>query len=141
MVRRIYLKLLWLNKSYTFNWAHKPLCEKHRHDVIRLGRIYLCRSCSCVYLGIFFSFVILLCCNDFIRNHQLSLLVTLSTITLPLSHPSLYKKLPRRFRDALRFSLGLLLALLGGVLLRGNLLLALPVAILLYLSWRIYYRK
>ena len=44
---KAYMKWLWLRHSWTFNWAHKPLCERYARDVLRIGRFHVCRSWNC----------------------------------------------------------------------------------------------
>ena len=48
---RLYLKILWLRKTASFYWAHKPLCAAYKDDVLRIGGIRLCRSCFLAYSG------------------------------------------------------------------------------------------
>ena len=38
--------------SYPFRWAHKPLCDRYRHDVLRLGHVHVCRSCVLADVGL-----------------------------------------------------------------------------------------
>ncbi len=141
MIRRLYLKLLWFKKSYPFNWAHKPLCGKYRAEVIKLGNVYVCRSCTCAYLGVLVGLIFPFTLSAFFNNHSSIMLIGLLSVVLPLSHPFIYKKLHRSFRDLLRFSLGLLIAVGGHVLFTGGLLLGVGVFLSCYIFWKIYYKK
>ena len=141
MIRWLYLKALWLRKTYSFNWAHKPLCQLYRQDVIRIGHIHLCRSCVCAYLGFFAGFLLPILAPVSFQSFGREIVIALMLVILPLSYPTIYKKIPRRMRDVLRFTLGGLLASCGWLLLTGNLLLAVTSFMLCYLFWKIYYRK
>lgn len=50
---RVYLDWLALCHSYTYRFAHKPLCSRFRSDVLNVGGIFLCRSCTMIWLGLF----------------------------------------------------------------------------------------
>lgn len=141
MIRRLYLKALWLRKTYSFNWAHKPLCQHYRQDVIRIGHIHLCRSCVCAYLGLFTGLLFPILAPASFHSFGRIIVLTLMLVILPLSYPTIYKKLPRRVRDVLRFALGGLLACCGWLLFTGNLILAFTSLLLGSIFWKTYYRK
>lgn len=141
MVQRIYLKALWLKKCYSFNWAHKPLCENYRDDVLRVGHIYICRSCSCAYLGVGVALLLVFFFSQLFYDYNMQIAGTLLLTTLPFSHPFIYKKLGRRIRDLLRLFLGVLLVVWAHLLFTGNLLFAFGFFVLLLLFWRSYYKK
>lgn len=104
------VKWLWLRHAYTFNWAHKPLCERFKKDVLRVGGLYLCRSCTCAYAGLAGGAVIALAAplSDAL---WLALFPSILVAVLGFSVPPLYKRLPRRVRDILRFQAGALIPL------------------------------
>ena len=109
LATKTYLKWLWLEKSYHFRWAHKPLCNHFKKDIILLGNMYLCRSCVFTYFGIFVGtgFTIF----SKISSYNISIfLVALLLIILPLSHPVIYKKTPRLLKDMLRLNLGIMIS-------------------------------
>ncbi len=137
----MYLKALWLKKSYSFNWAHKPLCYNYREDVITLGHVHLCRSCLCAYLGVLSGLTVPVILPEFFGGNSKVILIILMTLTLPLSHPFIYKHLHRRVRDLLRFSLGMLLAIGSWVALTTSFPLGLGALLLCFIVWKIYYKK
>ena len=96
----LYNKFLFIKYNYWHMFAHKPLCEKYKSDVIKIKKMYLCRSCSFLYLGLLFGV--------FVKTTALFFVVTL-TLTCLLSSGKIYKTFNRKFRDVLRFSLGFLL--------------------------------
>ncbi len=141
LVTKTYLKWLWLSKTYPFRWAHKPLCNHFAKDTITLGHIFLCRSCLFTYLGIIITVVL----NSYYINtpNGISrLLIVLLLITLPLSHPSIYKKNPRPIRDILRFNLGVIIGSSFLLLIyHHSFFLPLSVMGISFVFWRYYYQK
>lgn len=132
------LWLLWLRHSYRFRWAHRPLCERFRAGVLRLGRIHLCRSCVCVYAGLAGG---LASCSYFaaLRESPTSWLLGLMVPTVVLSAPHRYMRLPRPLRDLLRFGMGFCISLCGCVVLWGSSLVAVGCVGVLFLFWRMYF--
>lgn len=135
---RLYLKLLWLKKTYSFYWAHKPLCKAYREDVIRINNIYLCRSCLFAYCGMILSFASLFIVPGFYAEYGAILLVALLLVALPLSYPTLYKRLPRRLRDACRFACGFVAVQIFHELLNGHVIPALMAILLSWTLWKVY---
>ncbi|MDD4294613.1 MAG: hypothetical protein PHP69_03760 [Candidatus Omnitrophica bacterium] len=88
-------------------FAHKPLCVRFKKDVFKFGKIYFCRSCFFLYLGlclcllvnIFFKYLFYLSAYSFF-------FILMCFIVVFLSYPPLYKRLNRIIKDFLRFSLG-----------------------------------
>lgn len=134
---RVRLWWLWLASSFRFRWAHRPLCRRFREDVVSVGGVYLCRSCVCAYCG-------LLMCGAFIAAMRPSVtatcltLVSAALVTLALSGPWCYKKLPRTVRDALRWSMGGMIALVGYLFICRELIIALPAVLVFWAFWRFY---
>ncbi len=139
--KKIYLKFLWLKKTYSFIWAHKPLCELYKEDVIKIKNISICRSCFFVYFGMIMSFAFSIMFRNFYIEYGGIVLSGVLSFTLPFSHPTLYKRIPRRVRDLIRFSMGYLIIQIFFVLLRGHFNLALVVMLLSYFFWNIYYKQ
>ena len=140
LFRKTRLKLLWLQKTYWFQWAHKPLCRKYREDVLQWGHIYLCRSCLCVYLGILATTLVLFFFPSCRQGAGIGLLMHGAT-TLPLSHPKPYKLLPRIGRDILRFFLGAMFPLLFLVIVQGYFLAGSLVLAVAFVLWKVYYKR
>lgn len=134
------LKWLWYRSCYTFLWAHHPLCNAFRKDVLRLGPVRVCRSCFCVYLGILVATTVCLTFFSFFRNLGLPILLAVLISTLLVSYPKVYKKLPRPLRDLARFAMGTLLPLTGVLLWTSFWPLALITFVLLYFFWRYYFQ-
>lgn len=141
IIKRVYLKALWYKKTYPFYWAHKPMCGLYRDDVVRFKKIYLCRSCLFVYLGIGFGILYPILFPAIYTEYGLVSIAALSVFTLPFSYPSVYKRLSRRFRDLLRFSLGCITVQIVYLFFKGFILPALTVLIFCYILWKIYFTK
>ena len=52
-------RVRWWQHAWTFDWAHKPLCERFGADVVRLGRLHLCRGCLALRAGVLLGAVTL----------------------------------------------------------------------------------
>ena len=50
--RRLGLARIYWRHCTAFHFAHKPLCAQYRGDLILVRGVWLCRSCSCLWLGI-----------------------------------------------------------------------------------------
>lgn len=129
---------LWLRKTYRFNWAHKPLCARYREDVLKIGSLYLCRSCLFVYLGVAVAlgYSTLRSSRDG-ATEILPLTVLLAGVLL-CSAPPWYKRLPRGIRDGLRFLLGASLVFIADQGLRGEVVFFVLSALACYGAWRLY---
>lgn len=138
---RIHLKALWLKHTYSFIWAHKPLCQRYREDVFQIKNIYLCRSCFFAYTGIFTGSIAPLLLPQGYLEYCNQFILILVIITLPLSYPAIYKKLSRVIRDCVRFCLGTLMPLVMYSIFKGHLLMPLFVVLLSIIVWKIYYRQ
>lgn len=138
---RLYLKFLWLQKTYSFYWAHKPLCDRYKEDVLSIGAIRLCRSCFLTYVGLLSNLLALILFPGLYTEHGSVFLVVLLSISLPLSHPTLYTRLPRKIRDMCRFSLGLLIVQTMHALLNGHVILSFAVIVLCCIFWRVYFKQ
>jgi hypothetical protein len=136
--RALALKRLWLAHTYSFNWAHKPLCDRFRRDVVRIGHVYLCRSCLLAYAGIFAGTAACFWNPPWLRMHSVLVLAMLASTTVFLSSPLWYKRWPRSMRDVLRFSMGLTVALCGYVLFTGHIITGIVGIVVLAAFWRTY---
>jgi len=141
MLQRLQLKLLWLRHSYPFRWAHKPLCDRFEHDVLRVGHVHICRSCTCAYLGM--ALVIAAALAGFLPTGSVfaAILLPVMLVTLAGSHPRFYWRFPRGARDVLRLGAGASIALTATALLRGEWILSSVAIVALSLSWRHYKKK
>lgn len=138
LITKIRLKLLWLSLAWPFYWAHKPLCQHFAEDIIRLGRLHLCRSCLFAWLGIL-TFPALLFLNaQLIIDLSLHALIAISIFVIPLSFPHLYKKLPRFVRDILRLFMGFLFPFAIYITLAVNIWLGALSLAALFLFWLFY---
>ena len=138
---RLFLKALWLKKTHSFYWAHKPLCQRYEEDVIRINDIHLCRSCCFVYLGVILSSLFLVFGGSFPTGYGTILLLASLAITLLLSHPRIYKRLPRKLRDGCRFAVGAILVATLNALFHGQLMPSLAVILPVCIVWKIYYKQ
>jgi len=138
---RIYLKFLWLKKAYSFNWAHKPLCAQYEEDLLKIKNMRICRSCFFAYSGMTINLLFLIIFREFFIESGGIVISGLLSCTLPLSQPKIYKKIPRKFRDLIRFLLGALIVQTVFALLTGQLILPLVAICLCYISWKIYFKQ
>ena len=131
------LKWIWLRNYYPFAWAHKPLCERFRHDVIRLGHVHLCRSCCLAYVGVFgalLAIVLLPTLQSWLR----SVFLVGGFLTVLFSLPVWYKRWPRVVRDVLRFSMGAMLACGGMLCFYGDWLVGGVGMLVMAAFWKLY---
>ena len=96
------LRRLWWRRSYWFRWAHKPLCDRFQRDVLSVGKVRLCRSCTLAWFGVAVGAVAMAIGGTSTAWSA----VVLASMVVAASLPSRYARYPRWARDALRFSLG-----------------------------------
>ena len=138
---RFRLKYLWLLHACPFIWAHKPLCGRFEKEVLKVGRFYLCRSCTCVYIGIVAGLGVGFLWPETAAASSHHILAFLVFPVLALSMPPFYKRIHRIGRDALRFSLGFTLPWVGFALWNGQAFHAGVACLLLTTGWLAYKRK
>jgi hypothetical protein len=136
---RARLKWLWLRRSWTFRWAHKPLCARYRSHVLRLGALRLCRSCACVYAGIAAGILLLAAVELPRRGGPTAYALVLATV-LGLSLPRNYYALPRGLRDVVRWLTGALLPVTAYFLLGADVPLGLLGTLLFAAAYFFYAR-
>ena len=134
----IVLKGLWLAHVYPFNWAHKPLCERFRRDVIRVGHVHLCRSCFLVYASIAITLALAAWNPVWLQAGAVWIFTALGTTTIAFSMPHWYKRWPRVMRDVLRYSMGATMVLCGYVLATGHFVAGIAGTVALITFWRFY---
>jgi len=135
------LKWLWVRWYYPFNWAHKPLCDRFRHDVLRLGHVRICRSCTMVYAGLAATLVLGGVFRPQLGVWGPTVLLAIGAVTLAMSAPRWYNRWPRAIRDVLRFALGAVIALCCWMPLVGQWFLGPLAAGVLWGFWRWYFRQ
>ena len=93
--------------AWPVRFAHHPLCERHRQEAWRIGRLNLCRGCASLGLGLAVG-------SGAVLGFGGPWAITAAWVLLPLvligSWPSWYRRMPRVVRDGLRIGLGLLVA-------------------------------
>ena len=132
---RLYLRRLWWRHAYTFNWAHKPLCDRFQANVLRFGSVRICRSCSLLYASVLVTGLCLFLFNTS-PSMLLVLLYSLLGPVLVLSHPPLYDRFNRLGKDTLRVVAGILGAVMVTALFAGAFWLTLPALGVFLLSYR-----
>lgn len=106
--------------DWTWRWAHHPLCARFRPDVLRVGRLHLCRSCTALWSGLVTTLA--LCAWPLAALPNATLTVAgaagLALVAF-LSPPRRFARLPRAVRDLVRGAMGALAALVAILVLRG----------------------
>lgn len=134
---RLSIKMLWLKHACSFYWAHKPLCSRFAEDVLKLGPVYLCRSCTAAYTGVFAGVLLALLAPVSSKYFPSAFLAALPGVLI-FSIPPLYKRLPRLLRDVVRFTSGMLIPA-GFFLCTGpGYLIGILGLAALFVFWRIY---
>ncbi len=116
-------KILWWRHTWFFEWAHKPLCQPYSSDVLRLGRLHLCRGCTALWFGALALGPLIVLGTNSLDWAWLLPVSLVSTFTL--SHPALYPRWSRGLKDLIRLAAGCLpifciAMLLGGAPLQGG---------------------
>jgi len=137
---RTRLKLRWLElrHAYAYRWAHKPLCDRFRRDVIRIGSVHLCRSCTAAYGGMVATALVYLLGPPVVRDVAPTIFPLLAMAALVGSAPFWYKRWPRPMRDVLRSVMGATIALCVCLVFAGHWLLGASGAAALLVFWRVY---
>lgn len=110
--RRLGLARIYWKHCAAFHFAHKPLCAQYRADLLCVRGVWLCRSCTCLWLGIgcgvlgWWTWLAAIPPAALLPGYLGGL-----ALAMLLSLPGCYKRLPRAARDVLRFSGGLCIAL------------------------------
>ncbi len=126
--------------TWWFRHAHHPLCTRYSSDVLTVGKLQLCRSCTVVYGAIAIGTLAFILGSSATSKAWPMLFCALAVAAAFLSHPFVYRRLGRRSKDAARGLLGLLIAAWIVSAFGGHPLLAgvsLPVLLLLH---RVYGR-
>ncbi len=137
----IHLKWMWLRHTHTFNWAHKPLCERYKSGVLRIGRLYVCRSCLFAYSGILLGIIAALVYPTHIAELELTRLLFVLVPVVVSSYPRLYKKLPRFSQDILRFVMGGIIGIIPFLLIHSNFISGMTCVFVMGVFWRIYFHQ
>jgi len=108
---RLVLAWMWWRHTYTFNLAHKPLCERFKDNVLRLGHVHVCRSCTLLYTSTAATGIVLFCAEA-TETTLMSVFYGLYIPVLLLSYPPLYERFPRLAKDVVRCATGSVLVLM-----------------------------
>lgn len=109
--KKIVSCFLRLKHCYPADFSHKPLCSRFKDNVLKIGKVFLCRSCVFLYTGIISGGPGILLFRDWFTQNFFILFVLL-LLPVFLSYPRVYNKMPRFARDILRFGSGIFMALL-----------------------------
>ena len=124
-------RLRWWQHAWSFEWAHHPLCERFERDVLKPGKLHLCRSCTALWLGVLVGIVAVLAAGLGSIAHGW-LLALVGPAVAVASWPRIHHHLPRAGKDLARFATGLLppaaIALALGSPLVGGAVIALGVS-------------
>ena len=116
---RLVLVWLWWRHTYTFNVAHKPLCGRFKDNVLRFGRVHVCRSCTLLYASAAAT-VIVLVSVELPETALVPFFYGLFVAVLLLSYPPLYERFPRPAKDAVRCATGSVMALMVAFFTGGH---------------------
>ena len=105
----ILMKSLWWKKTWWFQWAHKPLCDRFHRETFRFGQLHLCRSCTLLYSALAIALVLILTVT--LPESSFGLILPAFISVLAVSHPKVYRYWSRGGRDLLRAGFGFLFPL------------------------------
>lgn len=118
-------------------FLHKPLCEKFRKDsFLFLNKIYLCRSCTFLYLGLFTALLLL----KFIPILSMKYFLIYAIAVIILSFPRIYANYNRFLRDIVRFNNGFMFGCLLLLTYRKSLIMF-ASALIIMLLVKTFYNK
>ncbi len=137
----IRLKCMWLSHTHTFNWAHKPLCERFKPGVLHIGKLHVCRSCVFAYSGILIGVIASVVYPTLTANMKLTWLLLFLVPVVVSSYPRIYKKLQRVVQDVLRLVMGVLIGFIPFLLLHRNFLCGITCIVVMGVFWRIYFHQ
>ncbi len=123
--------------AWPVRFAHHPLCARHRHETWRIGRMFVCRGCVSLALGLATG-VAAVFTVEAVSSAWLA--AALAPIVLLLSWPTWYPRLPRAMRDFLRAALGVLIVCTSHAVFSAPLQLW-PVLPLFLAAWWLYRRS
>ena len=126
--------------TWWFRHAHHPLCTRYAVDVVRLGRLRICRGCAAVYASALVALPPFILAALPARTSWRLEVLAVAAVIATLSVPAVYARLPRLGKDLVRAGLGLLIASWIASLVAGDPLLALATAPPLIILHRIYGR-
>lgn len=141
LIFNIRLKWKWFRHTHTFNWAHKPLCERFQSGVLRIGNLHVCRSCLFAYSGVLIGIIAALVNPTLIGNMKLIWLLLVLTPVIAFSYPRLYKRMPRFIQDMLRLIMGVLIGFIPFLLIHSNFLCGITCIVVMAMFWRIYFHQ
>ena len=134
----VYMRWLWWRHTWTFQGAHKPLCDRFHRDVLHMGRLHVCRSCAALYGSLGVALVGAPLYRDYLGTAVGVSVTGLLLSVLLLSSPAHYRHRGRLGRDLLRGLTGAL----GGVSLVALTTVACPWGIVnlvgLVVAWRVF---
>ena len=112
-VTAVRYRALRLRHDWWYRWAHDPLCDRLGGGVLKIGKLRLCRSCLAMYTGVVVGGAITLS-QPAAGAWRLAPHAWAASAAAAgsASLPEVYRHLPRRGRDGLRFTTGIL----GGLL-------------------------
>ncbi|WP_417465320.1 hypothetical protein [Kordiimonas sp.] len=115
---RLIDRALWYRYCGWFTFAHKPLCNHYKAGVLRIGPLAVCRSCTIVYVTMALAGIACALFSDSVATKTAqTALACLMVITILVSYPPLYRKLPRWGCDLARGSLGAIIAVTAAQLI------------------------
>lgn len=107
----LHLRWLWWKHTWHFQAAHKPLCARFHRDVLRIGRLHLCRSCTALYGGLALSLLLAPFYHHWMTVPWAVTVSALLGMVILASGPARYRGASRLTRDILRSGLGVLVGL------------------------------
>jgi len=109
--------------EWPFRFAHHPLCERFGSDVLRIGRLHVCRSCTALWSGFVAGGLATALAPAPLPAVPLAVAGAAALVPIALaSPPRVHGRLPRPVRDLARCASGVLASLALVLALRGALL-------------------
>ncbi len=103
---------IWLRHNAFFHFAHHPLCGRFHKDVLHLGKLNVCRSCTGLFAGLAGGLLVGCLITPLSRPWPTAFAAVLvATLLAILSQAQIHSRLPRLARDVTRTGIGFLPAL------------------------------
>lgn len=138
-MKRFQTQWKWWRYTWWFQLAHGPLCDRHKKHVLCIGRLHLCRSCTCLYIVMAISLVLLMLLAIEVAMLRL-LLIGFLIAAITLSYPPMYERFSRSWQDVVRGLAGMATGVWLATIFQGEMATAV-LSVALALPFYFWYRR